>query len=1098
MFKVLPVKKTSTCFISAALLVLPLFLYAQPQSSPFLLPYQSPQNKYYWKNNPPGKDYWQQDVKYEIKAIIDDKNDVVSSDNFKLTYTNNSPDTLNELFFHLYENAFQPGSYYHELWKGNKAVPKFGKKEAQKLGTLTDNWKVNGQGVTTELDNTILKVYLNQPLLPGASLEVNCSFATYWDQGSMRRRNKSYSTMGFKHYDGVHWYPIVCIYDTHFGWHTDQHLDKEFYADFGSFDVELTFPQEYVVEATGVLKNREEVLPDTLRQKLDLKNFKDKPLNSKPSIITPTIEGKTKTWKYYAVNVHNFAFTADPTYRIGEVDFMPANGEPSIKVIAMAQEPHAAKWQPSAAFTARIMDIYTQDFGEYIWPKIIIADANDGMEYAMLTLDGGLYPQHQSLLAHEVGHMWFYGMLGSNETYRASLDEGFTQFLTIWSTDKLTGKKRLSVPIGSGKFIQKHIDSTVNRYERLYNSYLTDVWTGYDEPLNTHSSGFNSAIRQGGGYRLAYAKTGTMLYNLRYVLGDSLFLGAMKHYVKKWTGKHPYPEDFRKAITEYTKADLTWFFDQWMETTKYIDYKIGKVRKVTNITIYENGLRKKDTSNTYDITFKRLGRMQMPLDFTVSDSKGKKYNYYIPNTWFVKKTNATVLPKWYGWDWLQPTYTATVTIAGKIRSIEIDTTHQMADINLSNNKKWDPKDKAKMDYRVPNPPNWERVQKYIRPALWWNQYDGFLYGINLQSNYFGQNFWHESTFWLSSGWAQSHIPAEDKDNYSGISAYHANKLNLSKYWKQMFFSNEVYRYGGLWKYTLGLEKTFRQQDLRNPRYTKFYIEHGIMYRKASMGENYLLYPGYWSTDKINSYFNAGVQRFYSNKFGNGDIALEARTGGIASDFNYSYVHLTHIHNYTVGKFDLKSRFYLRVGMGGTPIESALYLAGAAPEQLFSNRLTRAAGFVPSDWLGYGVTTNHFHAGGGLNIRGYAGYLAPYDYGTTQINNYVGKSGTSMSIEIDFDRLVNFKPAKLAKYVHIDTYLFHDMGFLTYTVPNETKQKIGSLRTSSGLGAALTLKPGALNMKPFVLRFDMPLLLNTPPDGEGYFQFRYVVGVNRSF
>src|SRR5690606_10632693 len=131
---------------------------------------------------------------------------------------------------------------------------------------------------------------------------------------------KMYRAYGHKHYNGVHWYPSMAVYDHKFGWTTDQHLGKEFYHNFGTFDVELTFADNFIVEATGNLTNRAEALPDSLRQKLDIKNFKDKPLYEKPSEIIPYNPDKRKTWVYHAENVHNFAFTASPIYRIGEAE----------------------------------------------------------------------------------------------------------------------------------------------------------------------------------------------------------------------------------------------------------------------------------------------------------------------------------------------------------------------------------------------------------------------------------------------------------------------------------------------------------------------------------------------------------------------------------------------------------------------------------------------------------------------------------------------------------------------------------------------------------------------------------------------------------
>jgi hypothetical protein len=226
----------------------------------------------------------------------------------------------------------------------------------------------------------------------------------------------------------VHWYPRICVYDRKFGWDTDQHLGKEFYGDFGSFEVALTFASNYIVEATGYLENEQEVMPKSLREKLDIKNFANKPWEEKASVIIPYIEGDKKTWKYYAINVHDFAFTADPNYRIGEV-MAVVNGQ-SVRCIALAQEGHAGYWQNAAEYTKKIIETFSRDFSPYIWPKIIVADARDGMEYPMLTLDGGYDPSYRDLLIHEVGHMWYFGMVGNNETYRASLDEGFTQFLT--------------------------------------------------------------------------------------------------------------------------------------------------------------------------------------------------------------------------------------------------------------------------------------------------------------------------------------------------------------------------------------------------------------------------------------------------------------------------------------------------------------------------------------------------------------------------------------------------------------------------------------------------------------------------------------------
>ncbi|MBK7855434.1 MAG: M1 family metallopeptidase [Bacteroidetes bacterium] len=486
--------------------------------------YTSPENNFYWKNQLPFAGYWQQDVYYKIKATVDDKTDIISGTEI-LEYKNNSPDTIKELFFHLYQNAFTKNSYLSELTKNNNEKIRYGKYENENLGITIDDLKIisiNGEiiqaSAKTEIDNTILKITLPQGLLPNSTVSLSMSFKSYYSIGSQRRRMKMYYSYGVKHYNGCQWYPKLAVYDRKFGWSTDQHLGREFYGNFGNFDVELSFPNNYIVEATGILQNENEVLPDDLKNKLDIKNFANKPWEEMPSeIIKP--DGTTKTWKYYAENVHDFAFTADPTYRIGVVTYK------NVKCVAVVQEPHAAGWQNAATYAARIIDVFSKDFGEFAYPKIVVADARDGMEYPMITMDGGRDPSYRGLFVHEIGHNWFYAMVGNNETYRAMMDEGFTQFLTAWGLEKLEGD-RLAVP-GNASTKQKLLfEPFTQKYASVYSTYLNAAMRDKDGFINTHSDQFGGALGHGGGYGMVYRKTGAMLYNLQYVLGEDLFFSC--------------------------------------------------------------------------------------------------------------------------------------------------------------------------------------------------------------------------------------------------------------------------------------------------------------------------------------------------------------------------------------------------------------------------------------------------------------------------------------------------------------------------------------------------------------------------------------------
>jgi hypothetical protein len=1049
--------------------------------------YRSASNPFYWKNKMPRADYWQQDVQYTIDATLDDSLNTLTGNSYTLVYWNNSPFELKELYFHLFQNIALPGSYYEDLNKNNKVPVTFGSYQKEGLGTTTENIQVNGQSVKTELDNTILKVLLNQPLKSGDSLVVTMKFKTYYDNGSIRRRMKFYETFNTKHFDGVFWYPSICVYDQKFGWTTDQHLDKEFYHDYGSFDVSLTLPQEYVLDATGIMVNEKEVLPDTLRAKLDIKNFANKKFGEQPSIIIPKIKGKTKTWIFHADNVHNFAFTADPLYRIGETSW---NG---VRVITLAQEQNASKWQQSGGYTARIIQTYSTDFGMYNWPKIIVADAKDGMEYSMLTLDNGTYPQHQYLLSHEVGHMWFYGMVGSNETYRAFMDEGFTQFLTVWSMDKILGKKRDR--IHPNKFIDKYIDSADNRNDYLYAPYLNHVTENFDEPLNTHSCAFNGAIRHSGNYGLVYYKSGTMLYNLKYVLGDSLFLGAMKHYVQKWKFAHPYPEDFRQAIIEYTQTDLNWFFDEWLETTKNIDYKVKSVKRISKNT----------DSLEYAVTFERIGRMHMPLKFTVAYEDGTSKNFLIPNTWFKPPTKDSILSKWYGWDLLKPTYTTNIKSISKIKSVIIDPEMLLADIDNSNNE-WGKKTNNtwQFDHRVPQGKNWKYRRNYLRPDVWYNGFDGLQLGIHAEGKYFNKYNYHVSV-WGNTTLGQNLKTATNLNpQYIAFNAIYNRQL--SKVSKELVANSQLAFNAGIWKGILGIEKTFRRQDIQNARYTKVSVFAKYLVNESNY-QSYLLHPGEWgirnqSTQWVNASLNISVLRNYVYTKGSGTLNLSVRAPFIASSYNYSQVTAEAKNTYAVSKkLDLKTRAFAQMGLNDIPLESSLYAAGANEEQMIDNKYTRAVGFVPNDWTNYQNGSNHFQYGGGLNLRGYAGNIctekiAKPSGGDSIVYAYNGQSGGSVNLELEFDKFIKIKAKGLTKNFHFDTYGFFDGGLLNYKVG--TKNYWSSVRMDAGLGTAMTIKFSPYDIKPLIIRADFPLWLNTPAGTENYTGFRWVLSVSRAF
>ncbi|MBA2408161.1 MAG: M1 family peptidase [Chitinophagales bacterium] len=1049
--------------------------------------YRSKSNYFYWKNHPPYEGYWQQDVSYNIQAIIDEKTDIIDG-NETLTYWNNSPDTLGFVYFHLYQQAFVKGGHLENLNLNNNNKQTFGKYEAKGLGENVESLRIGNTELKTELDFSILKAYLPKPLLPGDSIVFSIKFKTYFDTGSQRRRMKKFDTNGFTHYDGVHWYPRICVYDSKFGWDTEQHLGKEFYGDFGTFDVHLTFASNYIVGATGTLLNESEVLPTELQAKLNIINFAQKPWESKPSVIIPYDSTDKKTWHFYAENVHDFAWTADPAYRIGiataTVWDSYLNQYRKISCQSFAQEQHAAGWQDAALFTARCIEVYSRDFGMYSWPKIIVADARDGMEYPMLTLDGGFTPGYYDLLAHEVGHMWFFGQVGNNETYRAALDEGFTQFIESYALRHIIGDTIPETPV-TDKYHNHFNQPSLVMDEEVYVGYLSEAAKGIDESINQHSDAFYGALGHGGGYRHVYYKTATMLWNLQYVLGDSLFQSAMKNYFNQWKFCHPYFDDFRSSIIQYTHVDLNWFFDEWMESTKTIDYAVKSV--------------KHGDGDVYNITFKRKGRMQMPLDFRVVAKDNQEYNFYIPNTWFKKQTDATILPKWYGWDKLHNFHSAEVKIPSGIKDVIIDPSKRLADVYMPDNrKKW--KATLHFDSEISSIPDWKNYQLHWRPDIWYNAVDGIKAGLHLEGNYFQIKNKFSLSAWYNTTIFKNGIPDYNLEDSalnltSPISfnfSYSSNTHRLLKNSSVDFFARYL---DGL---VAGGAKFLLQANQAN------LISIGVksLYRTKEVDLQYLLYPELWNAHSWNNTTTLGFQHTYKYLKGNGAIDLVLRSASLFSDYEYADLTMTIVNKNKLRKLEFNTRVTGRIGSGNPAPESALYLAGGSPEEMMENKFTRSKAFIPADWLSYELEINHFQYGGGLNVRGYAGYVVP------EINNedgatyevYKGNSGAAFSGELEFDNLITMKPKIFREWLHIDSYFFGDAGTIGYR-NSENKFFLSNIKVDAGLGFALTIKRwGPLEkVKPLTLRVDFPFLVNNrTPSTENYLDFRWIIGIGRAF
>lgn len=1053
--------------------------------------FQSTSNPYYWKNKISAKsEYWQQDVDYTIDAYLDEKNEIIRGTE-QIMYTNNSPDELDHLFFNLYQNAFIQNSYLSNLQQANGEKITYGKWEAEGKGNEILSIKVDGESVRTEIDGSIMKVFLKKPMKPNSKILIDIAFNTYYSKGGQtRRRMKSFMHQKSRHFNGAHWYPRLAVYDRKFGWCTDQHLNREFYGDFGDYRVSLNMPANFVVEATGVLQNRMEVLPDSLRKKLDISNYWHHKWDTAVTYRIPIKKGDRKTWKYLGENVHDFAWIAGPDYRIDE------KRHKNITTVAMVLEPHASGWKNACDFTHKVIDVYSRDFGQYAYPKMVVADCYDGMEYPMLTMDGGSDPGYRGLLAHEVGHNWFYGMVNNNETYRAMLDEGFTQFLTVWALEAIDGKK-LYADTPKNPYLKAHFERQEVRGPRAYNSFMMDAMNHEHTEINVHSDGFEGATGQGGGYRNVYNKTATMLFNLQYVLGDTLFQNAMKHYFDRWSFRHPYVEDFRQAIIDYTKVDLNWFFDQWIETDKRIDYKISHPKKLA--------------TGVYELKLNRKEDMQMPLDITIEGRSGRKYNFYIPNTWFEKKTNATILPRWIGWDGkLKTEYKTAITLPEDPINAIIDTSNRLADINELNNSSKFPL-KIKFDSKTSRPLDRQNYTILWRPDIWYNNFDGIKLGMHTEGSLFGQFRKMNLDFWVNTGigkWAvrdQNEIAlgARPSDLNDPISLRFSYETPSPKLLPNSRIKMDLRHLDGiaLGSFHFGLAKG---------NYSEYGISIKSMLRYRDASAYYDYYNAFqWNTRQ---FMNNSIQIEWNNNqpFKHAlsqSTSIRARTS-IFSIADYSYAEVEHKELLRLHKLGIKWRFIGRLGINNDnaiATESLLNAGGASGEQLIENEFTRSTTFFPQSFNSHTNTSvvstySNLHYGGGLNLRGYSFMPIVSDGNGTLYQIAAQNSGASLNTQINFEHYSPIKLRKLAQTIGLNIYLFGDAGAITNFSANNFQMNRTPFLIDGGVGVSLTMRKfGFLSgIRPLTFRFDIPCYLSHPALGDEAFRFRWTIGIDHAF
>lgn len=571
--------------------------------------------------------YWQQRVDYNIKIDFNHKNHQFDGQQ-NLIYFNNSPDTISKVFFHLYFNAFQPGSMMDIRSRSlpdpdSRVMDRISKLKKNEIG-FHEIKMIQQSGIKLEyhIQGTVLEVKLEKPIMPNQSTDF---YLEYISQVPVQIRRSGRNNKEGIDYSMAQWFPKIAEYDKD-GWHANPYIAREFYAPWGDFDVSISIHEDYVVAATGILKSQ---------------------IN----------HNQKKTWRFKAEDVHDFVWAADPDY---VHDILKVDSE-NLELHFYYQKSNdemVKNWKKLQDDTAEAFKFINKTFGKYPYSKYSIIQGGDGgMEYPMATLITGerTYSSLLSVTIHEVLHSWYQMLLGTNESYLAWMDEGFTSFAqNITFLNIFNNIYNLDL---------------INPLKKSYNRYYNFVKTGLEEPLSTHSDHFSTNEAYGVG---SYTKGAIFLMQLSYIIGEDNLYKGLRRYYNQWKFKHPNEYDFIRIMEKVSGIELDWYLDYWIKTIHQIDYSV-KVR---------------DNDNKYlGIIISRIGKMPMPIEIEIQYDDFSTTNYYIPLSIMRGEKNLgdnVVLLK--DWEWVNEHYELDIDQSEKkITKIEINPSGKMADVDKKNN-----------------------------------------------------------------------------------------------------------------------------------------------------------------------------------------------------------------------------------------------------------------------------------------------------------------------------------------------------------------------------------------------------------------------------
>lgn len=600
------------------------------------------------------KGYWQQAVDYKMNIDVNEKTYQYDG-NMQLKYSNNSGQSLKKVYFHLYFNAFQPGSMMDNRLSniadpdkrmatniGTKEKPKYQSRIAtltpkqigyQKIKSLT----INGNNTSYKVDGTILEVTLPNEIEDGET----ATFDMTWEAQVPEQIRRS----GRNSKEGValsmaQWYPKMAHFDE-FGWHLDEYIGREFIAPFGNFDITVNINKNYILGASGVLQNPTEVKGYAAKPKIRAKDNKVQ-------------------WHYIAKNIHDFVWAADPKFVVDS-----ASSKQGIHVYTVyIPESDSVKtnWKTALGLATEFFDFNAKTFGAYPWPTYTIIQGGDGgMEYGTATLvtGGRNLKSLVGVIFHEAAHSWYQHLFGINETVDEWFDEGFTSYVEELAMQNLF-EKRGAI----------EANPSIDAYRAYYKLALS----GKEEPASLLADYYNTNYAYS---NEAYNKGQVLAVQLGYIIGKDNLDKTFLEFYKQWKFKHPTPNDFKRIAENISGINLKWYFNLFINTTRKIDYAIKTV-------------------SDKEITLQNKSDFAMPIDLLVTYEDGTKELFYIPlremrgekpaeNFKIYEGIKRTTLEDW---NWTQPSYQ--INLTKKPAKAIIDPSLRLADVESSDNT-WEKK-----------------------------------------------------------------------------------------------------------------------------------------------------------------------------------------------------------------------------------------------------------------------------------------------------------------------------------------------------------------------------------------------------------------------